>query len=80
MASLIYSAAAMVEIATVGLPKAIDGETVRIAGQTFRLDGIGAPDIAQTCEICGRTYNCGRVSMTALMDLVVGVRIRCVPR
>jgi endonuclease YncB( thermonuclease family) len=79
-ASLIYSAAAMAETATVGLPEVIDGETVLVAGQTFRLYGIDAPDIAQTCEIRGRTYNCGRVSMTALMDLVAGVRIRCVPR
>ena len=79
-ASLIYSAAAMAETATVGHPEVIDGETVLVAGQTFRPYGIDAPDIAQTCEIRGRTYNCGRVSMTALMDLVAGVRIRCVPR
>lgn len=72
--------AAMAETATVGLPEVIDGETVRVAGQTFRLYGVDAPDIAQTCKIRGRTYNCGRVSMTALMDLVAGVRIRCVPR
>ncbi len=53
---------------------------MRVAGKTFQLYGIDAPDIAQTCEIRGRTYNCGRVSMTALMDLVAGVDIRCMPR
>ncbi len=68
------------ETATEGPPELVDGETVRVAGKTFRLHGIDAPDIAQTCEIRGRTYNCGRVSMTALMDLVAGVSIRCVPR
>ena len=79
-ASLIHPAAAMAETATVGLPEVVDGETVRVDGKTFRLYGIDAPDIAQTCEIRGRAYNCGRVSMTALMDLVAGVSIRCVPR
>ncbi len=71
---------ATAESAVVGVPEVVDGETVRVAGKTFRLHGIDAPDIAQTCEIRGRPYNCGRVSMTALMDLVAGVRIRCVPR
>ncbi len=67
-AFLIHVVAATAETATVGPPEVVDGETVRIAGKTFRLYGIDAPDIAQTCEIRGRTYNCGRVSMTALMD------------
>ncbi len=79
-AFLIHGVAATAETATVGAPEVVDGETVRIAGKTFRLYGIDAPDIAQTCEIRGRTYKCGRVSMTALMDLVAGVNIRCVPR
>ena len=79
-AFLVHGVAVMAETATVGPPEVVDGETVRVAGKTFRLYGIDAPDIAQTCEIRGRTYNCGRVSMTALMDLVAGVSIRCVPR
>ncbi len=73
-------AGAHAQTATVGSPEIVDGETVRLAGKTFRLYGIDAPDLAQRCEIRGRTYNCGRVSMTALMDLVAGVNIRCVPR
>lgn len=68
------------QTATVGAPEVIDGETLRIGATTFRLHGIDAPDPAQTCEIRGRVYNCGRVSTTALMDLVAGVSVRCVPR
>jgi endonuclease YncB( thermonuclease family) len=79
-AALVYGHTAIAESATVGVPEVVDGETVRVGGKTFRLYGIDSPDIAQTCEIRGRTYNCGRVSMTALMDLVAGVNIRCVPR
>ena len=71
---------ARAQTATVGAPEVIDGETLRIGGKAFRLYGIDAPDPAQTCEIRGRAYNCGRVSTTALMDLVAGVNIRCVPR
>jgi len=77
---LIPIASIEAQTATVGPPEVIDGETVRLGGKTFRLHGIDAPDIAQTCEIRGRAYNCGRVSMTALMDLVAGVEIRCVAR
>jgi endonuclease YncB( thermonuclease family) len=63
-----------------GIPTVIDGETVELAGERFRLHGIDAPDPRQRCEIRGRVYNCGHVSKTALMDLVAGVEIRCVPR
>ncbi len=77
---LVPVVAAQAQTVAEGPPEVIDGETVRIGGETFRLHGIDAPDLAQTCELRGRSYNCGRVSMTALMDLVAGVNIRCVPR
>ena len=60
-----------------GLPTVIDGETLVVAGQRLKLYGVDAPDLRQTCEIRGRTYNCGRISRTALMDLVAGVTVRC---
>ncbi len=62
-----------------GIPRVIDGETLEVAGTRYRLHGIDAPDLAQTCEIRGRTYDCGNISRTALMDLVVGAEVRCVP-
>ena len=63
-----------------GTPRVIDGETLEVAGTRYRLQGIDAPDLAQKCEIRGRKYDCGNVARTALMDLVAGTEIRCVPR
>ena len=63
-----------------GAPTVIDGETLEVQGTRVRLYGIDAPDLAQTCTIRGRTYDCGNVSRTALMDLVAGVGVRCEPR
>lgn len=57
-----------------GAPVVIDGETLDVGGARVRLYGIDAPDMRQQCEIRGRTYNCGRISRTALMDLVAGVK------
>lgn len=62
-----------------GTPTVIDGETLEIGGKRFRLWGIDAPDPRQTCTIGKRTYNCGRISTTALMDLVAGVQVNCRP-
>lgn len=57
-----------------GAPVVIDGETLEVAGVRIRLYGVDAPDLRQRCEIRGREYNCGRISRTALMDLVAGVK------
>ena len=70
---------AMAPAQVTGTPTVIDGETLVVAGRQFRLTGIDAPDLAQTCRIRNRSYGCGRVSRTALMDLVAGVRVRCIP-
>lgn len=69
------AAPALAEIS--GPPTVIDGETLEVQGKRVRLYGIDAPDIRQTCGIRSRTYNCGRISRTALMDLVAGVSVRC---
>lgn len=62
-----------------GVPTIIDGETLEVGGKRFRLWGIDAPDPRQTCVIRKREYNCGRISTTALMDLVAGVKVKCRP-
>lgn len=62
-----------------GTPTIIDGETLEVGGKRFRLWGIDAPDPRQTCMIRKREYNCGRISATALMDLVAGVKVKCRP-
>ena len=60
-----------------GAPTIIDGETLVVGGKRFTLWGIDAPDPRQTCIIRRRDYNCGRISTTALMDLVAGVNVTC---
>lgn len=77
-AALVGAPAAAAE--ALGTPTVIDGETLEVAGRRFRLYGIDAPELAQSCELRGRRYPCGRVVRTALMDLVAGVEVRCVPR
>lgn len=80
LATAAVPAAGAETAAVTGTPTVIDGETLEVAGRRFRLYGIDAPDLRQTCDIRGRTYNCGRVSRTALMDLVAGVDVTCRPR
>lgn len=44
----------------VGRASVIDGDTIQIHGERIRLDGIDAPESAQTCrDGSGRSYRCG---------------------
>ena len=70
-------AAAAAEIK--GKPQIIDGETLAIAGQGFRLDGIKAPALDQVCHRAGEEYACGKVARAALWDLVGGREVSCAP-
>lgn len=53
-----------------GVGRAIDGDTVRIEGRTFRLWGIDAPEIIQACQLDGRNYACGREAAAYLRTLL----------
>ncbi len=66
---------ALAEIA--GRPKIIDGDTNELQGQAIRLYGIDAPELGQACTIKARTYDCGLVARTALLDLTAGVAVTC---
>lgn len=61
-----------------GLATAVDGDTLDIAGTRIRLEGIDAPEMAQTC---GRgwlgTWDCGKAARRALEKLVTGKTIAC---
>ena len=58
----------------------IDARTLRVGGITYRLYGIDAPDLDQTCtDRRGRTYPCGAIARTAMLDLAAGVRVACTP-
>lgn len=58
----------------------IDARTLRVGGVTYRLYGIDAPDLDQTCiNRRGQTYPCGVIARTAMLDLVAGVKVACTP-
>ena len=50
-----------------GRASVIDGDTIEIAGERIRFDGIDAPESRQTCaDGKGAPYRCGRAAAEAL--------------
>jgi endonuclease YncB( thermonuclease family) len=60
-----------------GPAHATDGASLVIAGQRIRLEGIDAPELAQSCMRDGRDYACGLRSREALGALVKGEDVSC---
>ncbi len=60
-----------------GMPKIIDGDTIELHGEAIRLYGIDAPELGQICRIKARSYDCGEIARTALLDLTAGVAVTC---
>jgi endonuclease YncB( thermonuclease family) len=56
-----------------GPAEAIDGDTLRIAGETVRLHAIDAPEAGQGCtDAAGGTWACGAAATAALARLARG--------
>jgi endonuclease YncB( thermonuclease family) len=56
----------------------VDGDTLDVGGQRFRLEGIDAPEMAQTCNRAdGRPWDCGGEAAEALARLVSGREVTC---
>lgn len=51
-----------------------DGDTLKIGGVTYRLWGIDAPELAQTC---GDGWPAGRIATTRLLALIQGKSVTC---
>lgn len=60
-----------------GLGEAVDGHTVILNGQRFRLFGIVAPKPGFQCKIRGSLRDCGNIARAALLDLMAGSQITC---
>jgi endonuclease YncB( thermonuclease family) len=60
----------------------VDGDTIRAAnGAEYRLFGIDAPELAQTCtEANGKTWLCGRAAKAKLTTLIKGGNVTCESR
>lgn len=76
--SLIAVAAGAEEVG--GEARVIDGKTLEVAGQRFRLFGVDTPDLARTCRWPDKVIPCGKGAKTAMMDLVAQTRVVCTPQ
>lgn len=58
--------------------RVVDGDTLEIAGVTYRLHGIDAPEAGQTCEKKGGgRWPCGKAAISAMEDLVAAGTVVC---
>lgn len=64
-----------------GQVKVIDGDTIDVSGVRVRLEGIDAPELAQTCPhwLYGR-WHAGRRAAAALMRMTAGRTVECASR
>ncbi len=59
-------------------PRILSGDTFETGGRYFKLFGIAAPEIGQTCsDANGRAYNCGREAAAWLKDWIIGGELEC---
>ena len=58
-----------------------DGDSLAIDATEFRIYGIDAPELRQTCQdASGKPWRCGEAARTALQKLVSQGGLRCAPQ
>lgn len=63
-----------------GPPTIIDGDSLEVGGHRLDLHGIDAPELGLICrKKNGKSFDCGNVARTALLDLTAGLDVVCVP-
>lgn len=61
-----------------GAAVVVDGDTIEISGERVRLEGIDAPETAQTCTtVGGETWNCGLEASEVLRALISNKSVSC---
>ena len=61
-----------------GEARVVDGDTIDIEGRRIPLEGIDAPETAQTCTTStGGTWACGRAASKALQALLATADVAC---
>lgn len=61
-----------------GIARVVDGDTLDIAGTRVRLEGIDAPETAQTCtDAKGQPWPCGTAATARLRALADGREVVC---
>jgi endonuclease YncB( thermonuclease family) len=63
-----------------GTPKAVDGDTITVAGDRIRLFGIDAPEAHQTCSRGGAEWPCGEAATEFLASQLGRGQLQCKPR
>lgn len=59
-------------------PRVLTGDTLEIRGRYFKLFGIAAPEISQTCaDGNGRSYNCGKQAASWLKGWIEDGELEC---
>lgn len=61
----------LVSMPEAGRIRVIDGDTIEVGNETFRLEGIDAPEMKQTCvDSAGKEFPCGRRAKAILSGLI----------
>jgi endonuclease YncB( thermonuclease family) len=68
------------QAALAGYAVVTDGDTLVLNGQRLRLEGVDAPESAQTCERSGVPWPCGADATLALRLFLHGKVLRCEDR
>lgn len=55
----------------------VDGDTIRIGGQSIRLTGIDAPESKQICKLGSRDWACGEAARDELRKIIGGRSVSC---
>ena len=63
-----------------GSARAMDGDSLDMAGIVVRLHGVDAPELKQTCSRGERSWACGKEASAKLAQLVNGAELQCEQR